>query len=273
MCGITPTDAARTRAPQLYEENLCAAYSLRATTFHAYCQELLQRFPLEAGISPGFELVEATGQLEQQAWDALINESSNRGHPVNSALDTLVEGCGGLPNTSTALHSFLSHRSDWWAYCQDQPKPVEHAGQQLRQLLAIEPDADPLGNFPNDIQRAQLKRFADLLTRNGLKKDLENAAQLYTALENALSGEELYAAIQPSFLTRAGTPRARKSSNAQRKRLGDDADVMFIELHQTFCVLLDDLSDQLARINTYHNTLAWLNTGTRLLTAYQRIKQ
>jgi ATP-dependent helicase/nuclease subunit A len=273
MCGITADDATRTRARQLYEDNLFAAYSLRATTFHAFCQELLQRFPLEAGISPGFELVEATGQLEQQAWDSLINESSNRDHPVNSALDTLVEGCAGLPNTSTALRSFLSHRSDWWAYCQDQPHPVEHAGQQLQKLLAIEPDADPLGNFPNDIQRAQLKRFADLLTRNGLKKDLENAGQLYAALEDALNGEELYAAIQEPFLTKAGTARARKSTDAQRKRLGDEADATFIELHQTFCALLDDLSEQLARINTYHNTLAWLTTGTRLLAAYQRIKQ
>jgi len=44
MCGITADDATRTRARQLYEDNLFAAYSLRATTFHAFCQELLQRF-------------------------------------------------------------------------------------------------------------------------------------------------------------------------------------------------------------------------------------
>ena len=73
------------------KQSLFNPYSLRATTFHAFCQELLQRFPLEAGISPGFELSEATGLLEQQARDALVNESSNKGHPINQALDRLIE--------------------------------------------------------------------------------------------------------------------------------------------------------------------------------------
>jgi ATP-dependent helicase/nuclease subunit A len=273
MCGITPDDETRTRARQLYEENLFASYSLRATTFHAFCQELLQRFPLEAGISPGFELVEATGQLEQQAWEALINESSNSSNPVNSAFDTLIEGCGGLPNTSKALRSFLSHRSDWWAYCQDQPYPLEHAGQQLETLLAIDLDSEALAGFPTDSQRTQLKQFTDLLSRNGLNRDKAHIESLYAALENTLTGKDLFDAIAPAFLTRAGTPRVRKSGKAQRDRLGDEGDITFIELHHAFCDLLDDLSDQLARFNTYHNTLAWLITGTQLLAAYQRIKQ
>ena len=96
QCGIQPETSTRTRARRLYEENLFNPYTLRATTFHAFCQELLQRFPLEAGVSPGFELTEATGLLEQQARDALLNESSNKVHPINQALDRLTESCGGL---------------------------------------------------------------------------------------------------------------------------------------------------------------------------------
>ena len=273
MCGITPDDASRSRARQLYEENLFASYSLRATTFHAFCQELLQRFPLEAGVSPGFELIEATGQLEQQAWDALINESSNREHPVNKALDILIEGCGGLPNTSTALRSFLSHRSDWWAWCQDQPDALEHAGQQLEALLAIDLDTEPLGDFPSDIQRAQLKHFADISSRNKNKYDLEGAALIHTALEQSLAGKALYEAIRLAFFTKSGTPRSRKENETQRKRLGDVDQQKYLELHEVYCSLFADMADTLARYNTYHNTLAWLATGTRLLAHYQRIKR
>ena len=88
--------------------------------------------------------------------------------------------------------------------------PWSYAAQQLQKLLAIDPDADPLGNFPNDIQRAQLKRFADLLARNGLKKDRENAGQLHAALEDALSGDgNCTRQSSRSFLTQAGTARAR----------------------------------------------------------------
>jgi ATP-dependent helicase/nuclease subunit A len=57
----------RRHARHLYEALLFNPYSLRTTTFHAFCQELLQRFPLEAGVPPGFELIETTGQPEAAA--------------------------------------------------------------------------------------------------------------------------------------------------------------------------------------------------------------
>ena len=75
-CGVSPDAATRTRARQLYETSLFNPYTLRATTFHAFCQELLQRFPLEAGVSPGFELIESSGLLEQAARDALVAETA-----------------------------------------------------------------------------------------------------------------------------------------------------------------------------------------------------
>ena len=123
-CGIMPDTTTRRHARQLYENTLFSPYPLRATTFHAFCQELLQRFPLEAGVSPGFLLSEATGLLEQQARDALFTQSTGKPDAVNRALDRLIEGCDGLSNTQAALRSFLAHRSDWWAYVQGQTAPL-----------------------------------------------------------------------------------------------------------------------------------------------------
>ena len=51
--GETPADALRERARRLYENLLFAPHALRATTFHAFCQEILQRFPVEAEVPPG----------------------------------------------------------------------------------------------------------------------------------------------------------------------------------------------------------------------------
>ncbi|HHH43667.1 MAG TPA: DNA helicase UvrD, partial [Gammaproteobacteria bacterium] len=48
--GETPTDALRRQARRLFEATLRSEQSLRSTTFHSFCQSLLQRFPLEAGL-------------------------------------------------------------------------------------------------------------------------------------------------------------------------------------------------------------------------------
>ncbi|MEN8207080.1 MAG: UvrD-helicase domain-containing protein [Pseudomonadota bacterium] len=273
QCGIQPDTGTRTRARQLYEENLFNPYTLRATTFHAFCQELLQRFPLEAGIAPGFELSEATGLLEQQARDALVNESSNKDHPINEALDRLTEGCDGLGNTQTALHSFLSHRSDWWAYIQGQSDPLSYATRQLEQLLDIDSRQDPLGSFPEDIQRALIRTFGELLARNITATNTKQADILTAALDTSMGPGNFYAAITPVFLTGEGKPRSRKPGNAQRKRLGEQDEQTFITLHEQICDDLLDIRDRIARYNTLTASVAWITAGMQLLTHYQRIKQ
>jgi ATP-dependent helicase/nuclease subunit A len=273
QCGIQPDTRSRVRARQLYEENLFNPYPLRATTFHAFCQELLQRFPLEAGISPGFELSETTGLLEQQAWDALVNESSRKGHPINQALDRLAESCDGLSNTQSALRSFLMHRSDWWAFIQGQPEPLSYASGQLQQLLEIDASQDPVGDFPDETQRSQLQAFCDLLERNATTTNRSDADKLASLLAASLPAREAFDALKPLFLTLEGNPRARKSSKAQRQRLGEQGEQRFIALHEQICETLLAITDRLARYHTLHASVAWLTAGMQLLTHYQRIKQ
>jgi ATP-dependent helicase/nuclease subunit A len=272
-CGIKPDTTTRRHARQLYENILFSPYPLRATTFHAFCQELLQRFPLEAGVSPGFQLSEATGLLEQQAREALFSQSTGKPDAVNRALDRLIEGCDGLSNTQTALRSFLAHRSDWWAYVQGQSAPLAYASSQLEQLLDIKATADPLGDFPDDIQRARLAKFAALLGRNKTASNTRSAGILADTLDEDLTPDKFHEAIKPVFLTRAGEPRKLKSSKAQIARLGQQDEEQFIELHYQICDELLVIRDRLARYNTFHNSVAWITAGTQLLDHYQRIKQ
>ena len=271
--GIRPDEHSRTRARQLYEQGLFNPYSLRATTFHAFCQELLQRFPLEAGIAPGFELSESTGLLEQQARDALVNESSSKGHPINQALDCLIEACDGLSNTQSALQSFLTHRSDWWAYIQGQSEPLSYASTRLEQLLEIDTHEDPLDGFPDDGLRAELQAFAELLERNTTTTNTRDAQTLVGALASSLAAVAFLDAIKPVFLTRDSNPRARKAGKTQCQRLGEQDEQRFIELHHYLCDRLRDAIDRLARVRTLDTSVAWITAGMQLLTHYQRIKQ
>jgi ATP-dependent helicase/nuclease subunit A len=120
--GAGTDPASRAAARGLYEKHLGAIHPLRTTTFHAFCQEILRRFPLEADVPPGFELVESTAELEQAAWLALDRKAArdNQG-ALATALDTLLKECGGVTGAHSALDDFLAHRSDWWAYTEDEP--------------------------------------------------------------------------------------------------------------------------------------------------------
>ena len=77
--GVSPGAGDLERARSLYETLLCAEHELRAMTFHAFCQEVLRRFPLEAEVPPGFELVETTADLETDAWRALMRALTRHG--------------------------------------------------------------------------------------------------------------------------------------------------------------------------------------------------
>ena len=271
--GLTASTTECQRARQLYEQLLLNPYSLRTTTFHAFCQELLQRFPLEAGVTPGFELKDSTGLLEQQAWDALMTESAGATGPMSAVLDQLAESCDGLSNTHGALRSFLSHRSDWWAWIQDQPDPLAYARDQLEQLLQIDSQAGPMDGFPGAAQRAQLQDFAALLARNTTKTNTANADLLAACLADNQEAAVFFETIKPVFLTKTNESRKLKSTPTQIKRLGEAGEQQFITLHAELCEALLMLLDRQARYKTFHTSLAWITAGMRLLSHFQRIKQ
>ena len=56
--GERPRTDLRARARRLFAEVLESPEGVRIQTIHAFCQSILRRFPLEAGLSPSFELMD-----------------------------------------------------------------------------------------------------------------------------------------------------------------------------------------------------------------------
>ena len=138
--GETPTSELKIKARSLLEQWLRSPRPLRTLTFHSFCQELLQRFPLEAGLPPGFELIEQTGLLLKESWDALFSDiSKSPDSPQAEALETLFELMGSLYSTQQVLYEFVHHRSDWWAYHHGNAQPVTYATNLLKETLSLEP--------------------------------------------------------------------------------------------------------------------------------------
>lgn len=62
--GASPDAAMRERARQLFAHVLDVPGGMKIETIHAFCQALLRRFPLEAGVSPHFDVMDERDAAE-----------------------------------------------------------------------------------------------------------------------------------------------------------------------------------------------------------------
>ncbi len=273
--GITPDIAMQHKAQTLYERLLRCEQPLRITTFHAFCQEILRRFPLEADVPPGFEILDSSGLIEKRALDALFSEATQASNgELSQALETLMSHCGGISNTDTALKQFIQHRSDWWAYTHDHQNPLTYACQTLAAQLNITPhNATPDAAFLTAARLQQCQHFAELLSKHNTKTNAGHTALFSQILDDAAPLEQRIAHLRTVFLTNSGEPRKRKESAAQRKVMGAEGEALFVELHHAICDALLELQDQKNRYALYYGSAAWYRVGEQLLHHYQTIKQ
>ena len=261
--ALPATATTRQQARALYEQLLRSEHPVKTTTFHAFCQDLLRRFPLEADVPPGFELVERTASIKSQAWEALMVEAADAPQSDTAiALACLFDEIG-LYNTRSALNAFLDYRSDWWAYTAQQVDPVRYASLQLQQQLAIEEDTDPVAQFLADpTLGSTLLRFAELLAKHVTKTN-------HASLDQA----SRFSRITHAFLTQQFTPLAtRKLQASIIKSMGQAGAEEFIDLHHQLAEKIVLVHQQQAAHNIYTINQAWFQTGASLLQHYQRIK-
>lgn len=72
---------------------------IKIQTIHSFCQEILKRFPLEAGISPYFEIMDdrAAAEAGEEIKNRLIAEiRGNPGSPAAEAMAFLTENVSEL---------------------------------------------------------------------------------------------------------------------------------------------------------------------------------
>jgi ATP-dependent helicase/nuclease subunit A len=273
--GAPVNDTSLANARNLYEKILFDTQPPRMTTFHAFCQDILKRFPFEANVPPGFELIEQTAELEAEAWGLLISEATREpdGNIAN-ALETLFDYCSGLANTQTALKSFLQHRSDWWAYTLYQHDVIKFTVSNLKQQLNISDESDPVLSFFSGEYLKELSEFSSLLSRH-LTKDNAKHHSTITDIEKQLSSNNQLVAFNQLvevFFTQSGKPRSRSTKKVQIQKMGEAGELRFLELHELFCERISQTLEQRARINTLNISRAWYLAGNQLLTHYQTIK-
>ena len=274
-------------AAGLYEKLMHSLYPVRIQTFHSFCQDILSRFPLEAGIPPGFDLIEDSSLLERQAWQMLFDEARQRSGPhsrpgnlnddLNNSLDTIMQFCNGPDNTLTSLRSFLAHRSDWWAYTANANNPVDYACVELTRTLQLDKQtvnsSSVIDQFLDDSIEQKLQVFANLLREIKNKTSEKHADSIDEALKHD-NNNSCFALISSAFLKKDGEAlvQGRKHSAAMEKKLGSENTERFLELHQDISAKIQYVNEQLKRLQTLNINKAWFFAGHRYVEIFQQLK-
>ena len=110
---IRPTPEMRKQARKLFGDVLDLPGGMRIETIHAFCQSLLRRFPVEAGLSPHFKLedgVEAASRL-REAREATLARPEHREAVIALAGETdeasFSDLIGALNAGEDAMHELL----------------------------------------------------------------------------------------------------------------------------------------------------------------------
>jgi len=249
LLGRRPQPAETRRARQLFALAIETPGGLQVQTIHAFCERLLQRFPLEAGVPPGFDILDENERatLLEEAVDATLAEATaaEPEAPLARALASAV-GFAAEVNFDALLAEALRQR-EWLeaAVRLDDDDEEKLAGAEgiYRRALDLSPDASldaANERLASVLSTAELGRLRDILG-TGSNGDIKTAALLGSAL--AARGPARIEALAKMFLTGAGEPRKSLMGKSLAAEHADAAALLvraqdkFVPLHQERCKL------------------------------------
>ncbi|MCZ4281379.1 double-strand break repair helicase AddA [Kiloniella laminariae] len=274
LLGRLPSEAEAITARRLFARVLDTPGGMKIQTIHAFCQSLLGRFPLEAGVAPNFQILDdrsAAELLTRAREDVLSGRGGVSEEEVTQALSCLtaytqeqsfgplvqeiirergrisilLQKYGNLSGLKQAVHKVL-----------DAPEDVG-----VEELL-LDACSDRLVNV------IVLGQAADALLQ-GAKSDQERGRVLKSWLEaDPQVRRQRYTDYTGVFFTQAGEPRSRLATKGALAVLPDLPDILMGEI------------ERLIRVNIKCNaiavaeaTIALLLMGVSILKRYERYKE
>lgn len=213
LLGRPPTSKELLDARQLFARAVETPGGLKVQTIHAFCERLLQRFPLEAGVPPGFTILddETVRTLRREAVDAVLREATRPdagrlgealhaviAYAADDGFDQILGEAIGRRDWVEAVSRLALRGGD----AIEEAEKIYRAalGVQTASLAAVE---QQLATILSD---ADLRRAASVLEA-GKKTDSQNADRLKAALSESEPKQRIKA-LASYFLTSAGEPRA-----------------------------------------------------------------
>lgn len=132
----------RLEARRLFARVISCPGGLRIRTIHSFCQEILSRFPIEAGLPPHFTLIDddALHHLHDEVLNDLLREAAeNPESELAATLAVLVAAKG----ESGFMDMLKEATRDARNFANDDPCAVEKLKTTMRRFLELAPDDTP----------------------------------------------------------------------------------------------------------------------------------
>jgi len=221
LIGAPASAKLRNRARRLFAQALESPGGLRIQTIHAFCERLLKRFPLEAGVAPQFAVLDETviNELLSDARDELLRLAQNdkalaediyelTAHSGEERFDTMMRA---VARDRGVLKKFLDSRT------------IGEAADDIFRKLGAEPgltEVDIFERASRCLSAALARRIADAYAMGG-RTDVDRALVFRDFA--ASPGGEAFRAFAPRLLTKEGEVNA---TLATRKVVGLDPEAM-----------------------------------------------
>ncbi|MBL8644743.1 MAG: double-strand break repair helicase AddA [Rhodospirillaceae bacterium] len=266
------------RARRLFARVLDAPGGMRIETIHAFCQSLLRRFPVEAGLSPQFELMDERTAAEalMEARDHVIVAADAARDPELAAALGYITGRLHESRFSDIVAAITQARAKldrlFTAHGGVNGKGLQGAIAAMRQLLGLAKTdtserviaaACDDGSF----DAAGLKHAAGMLAA-GSKTDQEKAEVIGAWLSKPKTRIATFYAYTAAFLTQAGKILAKPTTKGVAERAPEILETLSREAAR-----LAEARDKLKRLSTAEATSALLCVAERILAAYRATKK
>ncbi|UCH74223.1 MAG: double-strand break repair helicase AddA [Rhodospirillales bacterium] len=275
LTGITPDDEKMVEARRLLARVLDVPGGLKIQTIHAFCESLLGRFPVEAGLAPHFQVVDERSAVEMigVARDAVLARSEHD-PPLQDALNIVTRYVDEI--RFAELMTALSGERHRLERLLDRHRDVTGATAAIRARLELR-DGDSGSTIiaaavrEDAFDRAALTGAAQALLGSPGSTDQARGRTISEwlaadATERA-SGFQGYAA---AYLTTQGELRAgsRIATKAVREVLPEVVDILHAEGNRLIRV-----KDRLRAVVTAEATAALIELGDALIAAYTAAKR
>jgi len=269
--GAAPPDRhALRKARTLFAQALETPGGLKIQTIHSFCQNVLARFPVEAGIPARFTVLDerSTAELMAEARNAVLQRAAG-GEPDLSRAIALLATRAADGRFAEILNFAIGDGGrlrDLLAHHGDQTRFFTH----LRKTLDVgegEDEAQILARFCAELaQERELLRLPPWLM-DGSANDRDFGSRLLAFLDDSTSSSG-YELLSPAFLTATGTPRKRLVS----KKLTDARPDLFAYV-ESLCARFIAVEERRKCAITVALTEALMIIAHAVLTRFDSLKR
>ncbi|MEA1938181.1 MAG: UvrD-helicase domain-containing protein, partial [Pseudomonadota bacterium] len=220
MTHERPDDERMTLARRLFAKVIDAKAPIRIQTIHAFCESVLRRFPIEAGIPPHFDVIdEQTSRdlLKDARVSVLVRARSENNTDLGDALKTVVKRIGG--DAFDELVAAVLRDRDRFRRLELHASNADKLHKLLREGLGLDTAATEdglrLNACQDDVFNGSALRDAADLVATGSKTDRARAATIHDWL--AASTQDRADGLNDyigAFLTNEGAIRSRLATKA-----------------------------------------------------------